>query len=124
MSRKPTIHLKRAYEAPERSDGKRILVERLWPRGLTKEEAHLDAWVKDVAPSAELRKWYAHDPEKWPEFQRRYRAELESNPEGVAELRQAMGARPVTFVFAAKDPVRNSATLLRTYLLEGGGGAK
>ncbi len=119
MSPKPTIHLKRAYEAREPSDGKRILVERLWPRGLTKEEAHLDAWVKDVAPSPELRKWYAHDPEKWPEFQRRYRDELESNPAGIEELRQAMGKRAVTFVFAAKDPVRNSATLLREYLLEG-----
>ena len=119
MSPKPTIRLKRAYEAPEPADGRRILVERLWPRGITKDAAHLDAWVKDVAPSPELRKWYAHDPQKWPEFQRRYRAELEANPEGVAEGRQAIGRGPATFVFAAKDPVRNSATLLRDFLLEG-----
>ncbi len=119
MSPKPTIHLKRAYEEPASADGRRILVERLWPRGLTKEEAHVDAWVKDVAPSPELRKWYAHDPEKWPEFQRRYRAELEANPEGVAAVRKEIGRGPVTFVFAAKDPERNSATLLRKYLLEG-----
>ncbi len=122
MSPKPTIHLKRAYEEPAPADGRRILVERLWPRGVTREAAHLDAWVKDVAPSPELRKWYAHDPAKWPEFQRRYRAELEDNPTGVEELRQAMGKGPVTFVFAAKDPERNSATLLRAYLLEGGAG--
>lgn len=119
MSPKPKIHLKRAYEEPAPADGRRILVERLWPRGVTKEEAQLDAWVKDVAPSLELRKWYAHDPEKWPEFQRRYRAELEANPEGVAEVRKEIGRGPVTFVFAAKDPERNSATLLRKYLLEG-----
>ncbi len=116
MSSKHTIHLKRAYDPPAPADGRRILVERLWPRGLTKEAAQLDAWVKDVSPSPELRKWYAHDPEKWPEFQRRYRAELESNPSGIAELRQAMGAGRVTFVFAAKDPERNSATVLREYL--------
>ncbi len=120
MSPKRTIRLKRAYDAPEPRDGRRILVERLWPRGVTKEAAHLDAWVKDVAPSPELRRWYAHDPEKWPKFQARYRAELESNPAGVEELRRAMGTGPVTFVFAAKDPERNSATLLREYLLEGG----
>ncbi len=122
MSPKPTIHLKRAYEEPAPADGRRILVERLWPRGLTKEEAHVDAWVKDVAPSPELRKWYAHDPEKWPEFQRRYRAELEANPEGVAAVRKEIGRGPATFVFATKDPARNSATLLRRYLLEGGSG--
>ncbi len=115
---KPTIHLKRAYEAPAPSDGRRILVERLWPRGLTKAEAHLDAWVKEVAPSPELRKWYAHDPDKWPEFQRRYRAELASNSEGVEQVRREVGRGPATFVFAARDPERNSATLLRDYLLQ------
>ncbi len=115
---KPTIHLKRAYEAPAPADGRRILVERLWPRGLTKAEAHLDAWVKEVAPSPELRKWYAHDPDKWPEFQRRYRAELASNSEGVEQVRREVGRGPATFVFAARDPERNSATLLRDYLLQ------
>src|SRR5512142_602014 len=105
------IRLKRAYEAPDPSDGKRILVERLWPRGLTKEAAKLDAWVKEVSPSPELRKWFAHDPEKWPEFQERYRAELEENAAGIAELREAMGKGTVTFVYAARDEERNSARL-------------
>ncbi len=117
MSPKRTIHLKRAYDPPAPADGRRILVERLWPRGVTKEAAQLDAWVKEISPSPELRKWYAHDPEKWPEFQRRYRAELESNRSGIEELRQAMGTGAVTFVFAAKDPERNSATVLRDFLL-------
>ncbi len=115
MSR-PRIRLKRAYESPEPEDGHRILVERLWPRGVTKEEAALDAWVKDVAPSAELRKWYAHDPEKWPEFQRRYRTELEANPEAVDAVRHAIGRGPATFVYAARDEERNSARLLKEYL--------
>ncbi len=119
MTAKPKIHLKRAYEPAQSSDGKRILVERLWPRGITKEEAGLDAWAKDVSPSPELRKWYAHDPEKWPEFQKRYRAELEANGEAVEELRKTIGRGPVTFVYAAKDEERNSAALLREYLLEG-----
>jgi len=116
MTRKPKIQLKRAYEAPDATDGRRILVERLWPRGLTKQAAALDAWVKDVAPSPDLRKWYAHEPEKWPEFQRRYRAELAENAAGLGALREAMGSGPVTFVYAAKDEERNSAALLRDYL--------
>lgn len=115
MSR-PHIRLKRAYEPPEPEDGRRILVERLWPRGVTKEGAALDAWVKDVAPSPELRKWYAHDPEKWPEFQRRYRTELEANPAAVEAVREAIGRGPATFVYAARDEERNSARLLKEYL--------
>ncbi len=116
---RPRIRLKRAYESPEPGDGRRILVERLWPRGLKKEAAALNAWTRDVAPSPELRKWYAHDPDKWPEFQRRYRAELDGNPEGRAELKDAMGAGPVTFVYAAKDEERNSARVLKEYLQDG-----
>jgi uncharacterized protein YeaO (DUF488 family) len=116
MTPVPPIQLKRAYEAPDPADGRRILVERLWPRGVTRQAAALDAWVKDVAPSPELRKWYAHEPEKWPEFQRRYRAELEQNAAGLGTLREAMGSGPVTFVYAASDPERNSARLLRDYL--------
>lgn len=112
----PRIRLKRAYEPAEREDGRRILVERLWPRGVTKEEAALDAWVREVAPSPELRKWYAHDPEKWPEFQRRYRAELDANPAAVEAVRSAVGRGPATFVYAAKDEERNSARLLKEYL--------
>ncbi len=119
MSAKPTIHLKRAYEPAEPSDGKRILVERLWPRGITRDEAALESWAKDVSPSPELRTWYSHDPEKWPEFQKRYRAELEANPEAVEALRKTIGRGPVTFMYAAKDEERNSAALLRRYLLAG-----
>ena len=74
------IRLKRAYESPARSDGQRILVDRLWPRGLTRDKAAVDHWIKEVAPSSELRKWFGHDPERWPEFRRRYRAELKKNP--------------------------------------------
>jgi uncharacterized protein YeaO (DUF488 family) len=114
-----TIHLKRAYEQPAPSDGLRILVERLWPRGLTKERAAIDLWLKEIAPSQELRRWYGHDPDKWPEFQKRYRAELERNPEAVAELRAKVRAGHVTFVYAAKDEKRNSALLLKDYIDHG-----
>lgn len=110
------IKLKRAYEAPVKSDGKRILVERLWPRGLTREAAKLDDWFKEIAPSPELRKWYGHDPEKWPEFQKRYRAELTANKDAVARLRTLCEKGTVTFVYAAKDEERNSAVVLRSYL--------
>ena len=113
------ILLKRAYDTPHPGDGIRILVERLWPRGVSREKAALDHWVKDIAPSPELRKWYGHVPEKWPEFRERYRAELDENASVVMELRVICDAGPVTFVFAAKDEVRNSATVLRTYLQEG-----
>lgn len=109
------IRLKRVYEEPTKSDGKRILVERLWPRGLTKAAAAIDDWAKDAAPSPELRKWYAHDCDKWPEFQRRYRRELKANP-AAERLRAESAAGPVTFVFAAKDPERNSAAVLKAYL--------
>jgi uncharacterized protein YeaO (DUF488 family) len=110
------IHLKRAYVAPAADDGMRILVERLWPRGLTRDKAAIDWWAKAIAPSAELRKWYAHDVEKWPEFSRRYRAELDGNPEAVAELKQRIGRKHVTFVFAAHDETHNSAVVLKAYL--------
>ena len=110
------ISLKRAYEKPEPSDGKRILVERLWPRGVSKDAAALDEWVKNIAPSPELRKWYGHEPAKWPEFQKRYRHELDANKEGVAQLRALCGDAPVTFVYAAKDEERNSAAVLKAYL--------
>jgi uncharacterized protein YeaO (DUF488 family) len=113
------IRLKRVYEPPARADGVRILVERLWPRGLTKAAAKIDQWTKDVSPSPALRQWFAHDPEKWTEFQRRYRAELAANKEGVAALRLLVARGTVTFVFAAKDEARNSAVLLKAFL-EGG----
>jgi len=111
-----TIHLKRAYVKPARSDGLRILVERLWPRGLSKERAAVDVWLKDIAPSPELRRWYGHDPDKWEEFQKRYWAELDTNPDAVAELRRRGREGPVTFVYAARDEQHNGALALREYL--------
>ncbi|MFC3902854.1 Uncharacterized conserved protein YeaO, DUF488 family [Acinetobacter marinus] len=95
------IQLKRIYDELSASDGKRILVDRLWPRGIKKEDAKLDLWAKEVAPSNELRKWYAHDEEKWDEFQVRYRAELDGNAK-LAELKQYIGNEKVTFLYAAK----------------------
>lgn len=110
------IRLKRVYEPPAKSDGLRILVERLWPRGLTKEAAGVDQWLKEIAPSPALRQWYAHDPDKWPEFQRRYRAELKANSEAVAALKSMTAGKTVTFVYAAKDEEKNSATVLKAFL--------
>jgi uncharacterized protein YeaO (DUF488 family) len=110
------IRLKRAYEPPAKDDGVRLLVERLWPRGLTKEKAKVDEWFKDVAPSPELRKWYSHDPGKWAAFRKRYLDELRGNPEAVGRLRVRVKDGPVTFVYAAKDELRNSALLLKEFL--------
>ena len=112
------IRLKRVCEAPDPSDGARLLVERLWPRGVSRERAALDAWLRDVAPSPGLRAWYAHDPGKWPEFQRRYRAELDDLGEPMDELLQHTEAGPVTFVYASREETRNSAALLRDYVRE------
>ena len=112
------VKLKRAYDPPARSDGRRVLVERLWPRGLKKADAQLADWLRDLAPSPALRTWYGHDPDKWPEFRRRYRAELRQ-PARRALLQQlAAHARrgTVTLVFAARDPERNSAVLVRAAL--------
>ncbi len=114
------IKLKRAYEAAEKSDGARILVERLWPRGVKKETAALDDWFKDIAPSPDLRKWYGHEPAKWPAFQKRYRAELDANEEETARLRALCAAGVVTFIYAAKDEERNSAAVLKAWLEAGG----
>ncbi len=114
------IRLKRAYEASAPDDGMRILVERLWPRGVKKSDAAIDHWAKDVSPSPELRKWYGHRPKLWEEFRLRYAAELRQNADGVAGLLQLFANGRVTFVFAAKDRGRNSAVLLRDFLLGGG----
>jgi len=111
-----SIRLKRAYEPPAKEDGARLLVERLWPRGLTKEKAAIDEWHKDVAPSQDLRQWYGHDPAKWAEFRRRYLAELRGNPGEVARVRARVKEGPVTFVYAAKDEERNSALVLKEHL--------
>jgi uncharacterized protein YeaO (DUF488 family) len=110
------IATKRVYEKPARSDGRRILIDRLWPRGLTKEKAKIDFWAKQVAPSNALRRWYGHDPERWTEFQRRYFAELDANPEAVAELREHLGKGAVTFVFGSKEERLNNAAALVNYL--------
>ena len=113
-----TVRLKRAYEPAEESDGTRVLVERLWPRGLTKEKAHLDAWMKEIAPSADLRKWYGHVVERWPEFQRRYTAELDEagKQELLNELAESAGKGPVTLVYSTHDTDHSGAAVLRDYL--------
>ncbi len=111
------VHLKRVYDAPSPEDGLRVLVDRLWPRGLTKDAAGIELWVKDVAPSTALRQWFGHDPARWTEFRKRYRAELAANPRGVATLRGAVkGARPVTLLYGAKDEERNNAVVLKEAL--------
>ena len=117
MMSEPEIRLKRVYDPPAAADGLRILVERLWPRGLTRERAKIDHWCRDVAPSPELRRWFGHDPARWPEFVRRYRAELRSNAEDVTRLAKLCAGRRVTFVFAARDESMNSALVLREYLI-------
>jgi len=110
------IHLKRAYEKPSRQDGLRILVERLWPRGVTKSALAVDLWLKDLAPSTELRKWFNHDPEKWSEFQKRYRSELKQKGDLLALLKQRTSEGTVTFVYAASDETHNSALVLKKFL--------
>lgn len=114
-----TIALKRVYEPPSRDDGPRLLVERLWPRGLSKGKAAIDHWFKEIAPSPELRKWYDHQPKRWPGFQTRYRGELENaDTASLEELLDYCRASNVTFVFAARDEARNSAVVLRDYIME------
>ncbi len=111
-----SIVLKRVYEPPRKTDGLRILVERLWPRGISKDAARIDQWAKDAAPSAALRKWFSHDPVKWVEFKKRYFAELASHDETLEPiLRRARRGR-VTFVFAAKEERFNNAVALKEYL--------
>ncbi len=110
------LSLKRVYEQPTPEDGTRVLVDRLWPRGLTKEKAHVDLWLKEIAPSTELRKWFGHDPSRWAEFKRRYRAELGKNQEQVAQLRAEMKKGPVTLVYGARDEQHNEAVVLLDYL--------
>jgi uncharacterized protein YeaO (DUF488 family) len=110
------IRVKRVYETPSRKDGIRILVDRLWPRGLTKERAAVNLWLKDVAPSAELRKWFGHEPTKWNQFQTRYRKELSKNKEVLAQLRQKANDRTVTLVYGARDEEHNEALVLKRIL--------
>jgi uncharacterized protein YeaO (DUF488 family) len=110
------VRIKRVYETPQPSDGTRILIDRLWPRGLTKDRARVDLWLKDIAPSTSLREWFGHDPAKWEEFQRRYQAELDANPATEAELRAALQRGPATLVYGAKDEQHNDAVVLKAYL--------
>jgi uncharacterized protein YeaO (DUF488 family) len=118
-ARRTTIRLKRAYEEPSEDDGTRILVERLWPRGVSKEKAAIDLWLKEIAPSTELRRWYSHDTARWEEFRRRYRAELDAPSEVLDDLKRRLKEGPVTFVYAAKDEEHNSAVVLKEYLKRG-----
>lgn len=108
--------LKRAYEKPAAADGCRVLVDRLWPRGLTKQKAHLDLWLRDIAPSPRLRTWFSHDPDRWQAFQRRYWAELKDHRELVTELRKKGRKGTVTLVYAARDDDHNQALALKRYL--------
>ncbi len=110
------IKLKRAYEPPSRADGERILVERLWPRGLTKDRAQIDLWLKDISPSPELRKWYGHDPEKWSEFRKRYLQEVAKKKYLAKLLKQKSRGKTITFVYAARDEEKNSAVVLKAYV--------
>lgn len=107
------IKIKRVYEKPQSSDGRRILVDRVWPRGVKKEQAKIDLWLKGIAPSTELRKWFGHDPEKWDEFRERYRSELRKNREAVQVLKRELEQGPVTLVYSAKDEAHNQAVVIR-----------
>ncbi len=113
----PDIQTKRVYEPPAPDDGFRVLVDRLWPRGLTKAQVQADLWLKDVAPSTALRKWSGHDPAKWQAFKRRYFAELDANPQPVARLLAQASQGRLTLLFSARDVERNQAVALREYLL-------
>lgn len=114
------ITIKRVYEPVAESDGLRVLVDRLWPRGLKREEAAIDLWLKEVAPSAELRQWFGHDPARWLEFQKRYRAELQAAHAvaGLTQLREHAKVSPVTLLYAARDPERNNARVIRDVLTQ------
>ncbi|RRI05521.1 DUF488 domain-containing protein [Mesorhizobium tamadayense] len=110
------LAVKRIYEAPEKTDGQRVLVDRIWPRGVAKKDAELALWLKEIAPSEELRKWFGHDPGRWLEFQKRYRAELEHNEEAVAQLRGLLREGKVTLLYGAHDEAHNNAVALAGYL--------
>jgi uncharacterized protein YeaO (DUF488 family) len=112
-----SIQLKRAYEPPAAADGTRILVDRLWPRGVKKTAAAIDKWAKDIAPSTELRQWFGHETDRWDEFRRRYTAELEQKADLVNELRDLAQKGPITLVFSAHDQTHNDAVVLKKVLL-------
>lgn len=111
------VKLKRAYEPAEPSDGRRILVDRLWPRGVSKAEAALDEWTKELAPTTELRKWFGHDPAKWEDFRHRYAGEIHEHPDVLAHLRELAGQGPITLIYGARDEMHNDAVVLRDVIL-------
>ena len=115
-ARRHRIAIKRVYAEPGADDGYRILVDRLWPRGLRKEAAHLDLWLKDIAPSPALRTWFGHDPARFAEFRERYVAELKANTDAVAEIERILAQIPVTLVYAAHDEAHNHAVVLKDFL--------
>jgi len=110
------LKLKRAYEPAAKTDGTRILVERLWPRGLSKAKVHVDAWLKEVAPSTDLRKWFGHDPEKWPQFRQRYFRELDARPEAWQPIVSKARRGLVTLIYSSHDTLHNNAVALQEYL--------
>lgn len=110
------IRVRRVYESPAPDDGARFLVDRLWPRGVTKESLRLDGWLKDVAPSDTLRRWFGHDPARWDEFQRRYRDEMSGRPEAWRPIVEAARRGDVTLLFGARDADHNNAVALKVYL--------
>ena len=112
------VRLKRAYEPPGPDDGTRVLVDRLWPRGVRKDDAAVDLWLKELAPSTELRKWFGHDPARWEEFRERYAAEMRQHPELVEQLRDLAREGLVTLVYSAHDELHNDAVVLRNVVLE------
>lgn len=110
------INIKRVYEKPKKNDGIRILIDRLWPRGLSKEKAKIDLWLKDLAPTTELRKWFNHDPTKWTEFKKRYLKELKKNKKAINELEVQIKKRKATLIYSAKDVEHNNAVVIKDYL--------
>jgi uncharacterized protein YeaO (DUF488 family) len=111
-----SVQTKRVYDGPDKTDGRRVLVDRLWPRNLTKKEAQIDVWLKEIAPSAGLRRWFRHDPARWREFKRRYAAELKGEREAVEQLAQEARKRRVTLLFGAKDVKHNNAVALKEHI--------
>lgn len=109
------IRLKRVYEEPSESDGTRILIDRLWPRGLTKEKAKVDVWLKEIAPTTELRKWFNHEPSKWPEFKKRYKTEISNNPEAISALKKHLASGKATILYGAKDEEHNDAVVIKQF---------
>jgi uncharacterized protein YeaO (DUF488 family) len=114
------IRIKRIYEPVDADDGRRVLVDRLWPRGVSKAKAALDLWLKEIAPSEDLRHWFGHDPALWPAFRERYAAELDANPAATAQLRALLETGPVTLLYAAHDAAHNNAVALAGYLMAPG----